>query len=112
MNQDIIAGNWKMNGHEIPEVAGCTDVDLNFSPVTNTLPVRRLKLAVGEKAAVRAAWLRFPSFRLEPLEQIYERTAENKYRYESAGGRFATEIETDELGLAVRYGEFWRIENG
>lgn len=103
-------GTWTMNGEEISAVQNCIDVDLNFSPVTNTLPIRRLNLQIGEKAEVRAAWLRFPSFKLELLEQIYERNGENKYAYESANGAFRTEIETDELGLATRYGDFWEVE--
>jgi hypothetical protein len=38
---------------------GCLDIDLGFSPSTNLLPIRRLTLAVGEAATVRAAWLPF-----------------------------------------------------
>lgn len=53
---------WWLNGTECPHVAGRTDFDLNFSPSTNLLPIRRLGLAVGQEAQVQAAWLRFPSF--------------------------------------------------
>ncbi len=102
---------WTMNGAKISSVENCIDIDLIFSPLTNTLPIRRLNLPVGEKAKVRAAWLRFPSFALEPLEQIYERTGENKYRYESAGGKFVTDIETDAFGLVIKYTDLWQIEN-
>src|SRR5262245_16748050 len=35
---------WKLNGDEVPELKGSIDIDLNFSPVTNTLPIRRLNL--------------------------------------------------------------------
>ena len=100
---------WKLNESEIPETADCTDIDLNFSPVTNTLPIRRLNLAVGQKSAVRAAWLRFPSFKLEPLEQTYERIGEKLYHYES--GRFQAKIEVDDFGFATNYANFWKIEN-
>ncbi len=86
---------------------GCVDIDLNFSPSTNLLPVRRLNLAIGESAHVVAAWLRFPSFNLERLEQTYSRLAERTYRYESGGGKFLAEIEVNEVGLAVKYGEIW-----
>lgn len=61
--------HWWLNGIEQPDVAGCIDLDLNFSPSTNLLPMRRLELDVGEAAEVKAAWLRFPSFKLEPLTQ-------------------------------------------
>jgi hypothetical protein len=43
-------GAWTMNGEPCPQVDGCVDVDLNFSPSTNLLPIRRLRLEVGEAA--------------------------------------------------------------
>ena len=78
---------WRLNGVECPAVLGCTDLDLNFSPSTNLLPIRRLGLAVGEETGVRAAWLRFPGFELEALEQRYRRLAEDTYRYSEPGQR-------------------------
>ena len=56
-------GVWYLNGDEIRDVEGCTDIDLNFSPVTNLLPIKRSDLAIGSEASVRAAWLRFPSLK-------------------------------------------------
>lgn len=101
---------WNLNGKECVEVAGCIDVDLNFSPSTNLLPIRRLNLAVGQAARVRAAWLRFPSFKLEPLEQTYCRVETSRYRYESAGGNFVSELEVNEVGLVTHYPNFWLAE--
>ena len=43
-------GQWSVNGELQPGVTRCLDLDLNFSPSTNLLPVRRLDLAVGEVA--------------------------------------------------------------
>jgi len=103
-------GSWRMKGREQPDVAGCIDVDLNFSPSTNLLPIRRLQLAVGQRAAVRAAWLRFPQFDLVPLDQQYERLDERTYRYESAGGAFVTALEVDDAGFATRYAGVWERE--
>jgi uncharacterized protein len=102
---------WLLNETEFPIVAGCTDLDLNFSPSTNLLPIRRLNLAVGEEAAVRAAWLRFPSFTLEPLDQTYRRLDEKTYRYESAGGRFVRELEVNEAGFVTLYPGLWQAES-
>ena len=101
---------WRLNGVECPEVAGCTDLDLNFSPSTNLLPIRRLGLAIGQEAKVRAAWLRFPSFKLEPLEQLYRRTDVAAYRYESAGGSFVTELQVSPAGFVTDYQNFWVLE--
>jgi hypothetical protein len=102
------SGRWDLNGTACPAVAGCVDVDLNFSPSTNTLPIRRLQLAIGQTAAVRAAWLRFPTIELEPLEQTYARIAERVYRYESNGGSFVADIIVDDQGLVLDYGEWSR----
>jgi hypothetical protein len=82
-------------------------VDLAVTPSTNTLPIRRLDLAVGEGRDVVAAWVRFPGLTIEPLPQRYVRIAEHQYRYESRGGEFTAELEVDTLGVVVRYGSFW-----
>jgi uncharacterized protein len=103
-------GQWQLNHRKLDAVAGCIDVDLNFSPSTNLLPVRRLNLEIGASAQVRAAWLRFPSFSLEPLEQTYTRLDQSLYRYESAGGRFVAEVTVDEDGLVIEYGSIWSRE--
>lgn len=102
---------WLLNATECLSVAGCTDLDLNFSPSTNLLPIRRMNLPIGERAAVRAAWLRFPSSTLEPLEQVYHRVDEATYRYESAGGTFVAELQVDAAGFVTRYPNFWQVED-
>ena len=103
---------WRLNGTACRDVAGCTDVDFGFSPSTNLLPIRRLGLAVGQEAEVRAAWLRFPSLTLEPLAQVYRRVDVSTYRYESAGGRFVTELQVNAAGLVTHYPNFWQVEAG
>lgn len=100
---------WRLNGVEVPAVEGCIDVDLNFSPSTNTLPIRRLQLDVGQQAVVRAAWLRFPSLALEVLEQTYRRLDRSRYRYES--GSFAADLDVNGQGLATAYANVWVAES-
>lgn len=103
---------WWLNGTECPPVAGSTDIDLNFSPSTNLLPIRRLGLAIGQEARVQAAWLRFPSFTLEPLDQRYRRLDAATYRYESAGGTFATDLQVSTAGFVTLYPHFFQVESG
>ncbi|HVR08821.1 MAG TPA: putative glycolipid-binding domain-containing protein [Thermoanaerobaculia bacterium] len=98
---------WRRGADEMPEVAGCRDVDLAFTPSTNILPLRRLGLAPGESRQVTAAWLRFPELTVEPLAQRYTRLDERRVQYESRGGAFTAELEVDELGLVVRYPPAW-----
>ena len=103
---------WRLNEEDSPEVTGSVDLDLNFSPSTNLLPIRRLNLDVGHEMEVRAAWLRFPSFTIEPLIQRYRRIDETTYRYESHGGDFVTELTVNEAGFVTRYPDRWEIEGG
>jgi hypothetical protein len=104
------ARRWRLNGAEWPAVAGCIDFDLNFSPSTNLLPIRRLGLAIGQEAKVKAAWLRFPDCTLEPLDQLYVRIDDRTYRYESGGGAFRTELQVNAAGFVTRYPGFWQVE--
>jgi hypothetical protein len=103
-------GTWSLNGVEQPQVAGCIDVDLNFSPSTNVLPIRRLNLAIDESQTVRAAWLRFPSFALEPLEQRYTRLADDRVRYESFTTNFTAELRVSANGMVLDYENIWISE--
>jgi hypothetical protein len=100
---------WHLDGRVCGDVDGCTDVDLAFTPATNLLPLRRLALAPGQEAAVRAAWLSFPAFALEPLDQVYRRTGPAAYRSEADGGSFSTELEVDADGFVRRYPGRWEL---
>lgn len=101
---------WLVNGAEAPAVSGCIDIDLGFSPSTNLLPIRRLDLPVGQHAAVNAAWLPFPSLRLELLHQTYRREGERTYRYESADGAFVRTLEVNSAGFVTKYPGLWQAE--
>ncbi|HVE73327.1 MAG TPA: putative glycolipid-binding domain-containing protein [Thermoanaerobaculia bacterium] len=87
------------------DLLGCTDIDLNFSPSTNTLPIRRLDLRIGESASVTVAWLRFPEMTLEPLQQTYTRAGERTWTYTSDD--FRADVEVDGEGLVVTYEGLW-----
>lgn len=100
-------GAWTLDGVRQPAVEGALDVDLAFTPATNTLPVRRLALGIGRREDVRAAWLRFPELDLVPLDQSYTRTSARTYHYESDGGAFVRDLELDDDGVVVRYPGLW-----
>ncbi len=85
---------------------------LGFTPATNLLPIRRLGLAPGQSAEVRAAWLSFPALTLELLEQVYRRTSEATYAYASDGGRFTAELSVSGDGFVTRYPGLWEAEPG
>ena len=99
-------GKWTRDGQPLNGFDDCIDVDLEWSPSTNTLPIRRLRLAIGQTAALAATWIRFPSLDIQRLEQSYERLGEDRYRYRA--GRFAADLELDADGLVVEYGVNWK----
>jgi len=97
------------NGRERDAVRGCVDIDLGRSPSTNTLPIRRLGLAIGQKSdPLTAAWVRFPELALEPLRQDYERVSQRRYRHTSRGGAFTADIDVDDDGLVLEYQGVWQ----
>lgn len=104
------AGEWTVGGAPATSLTGCDDIDLGFSPATNLLPIRRLGLAVGMRAAVRAAWVRFPELTTEVLEQVYTRLTQEQYLYESGGGAFRRELVVDEVGFVLEYPGLWHAE--
>lgn len=106
------AGEWIVDGAPAPCLARTLDVDLGFTPATNTLPIRRLSLSIGESAVVESAWLRFPGLTLERLKQTYTREADTIYRYVAIvdGVPFAARLDTDGYGRVLRYEGLWEME--
>ncbi len=105
-------GRWTLDHSPLPAIDGALDVDLGFTPATNLLPIRRLNLAVGQRAQVRTAWVRFPELRVEALEQGYERLDARVFQYDALvdGERFQARLDTDELGRVLVYEGLWEAE--
>jgi uncharacterized protein len=98
------AGNWTdRSGTALPALQGCVDVDLLAVAFTNTLPVRRLELAVGEAATIAVAFVRVPSMEVVRAEQRYTRLDATTYRYEGLASGFRADLRLDGEGLVVEY---------
>jgi uncharacterized protein len=101
-------GAWSdQRGGLIDTLTGCLDVDLELTPISNTLPINRLNLAVGQLEEIAVAWIRFPSLQIVHARQSYERLSDRTYRYRSLGSGFTANIDVDEIGLTVRYEGIW-----
>lgn len=98
---------WSVDGVEVPALAGCIDVDLNFTPATNLLALRRLALRVGQAADAPAAWLAFPSLRLRLLPQRYRRTARDAYAYEAPTTGYRGTLTVSAQGVVLHYPELF-----
>jgi uncharacterized protein len=101
-------GRWYRNGDAATALTGCTDIDLGVTPSTNALPVNRLRLPVGGRGEIVAAWVRFPEVDVAPARQLYERLSAGRYRYTSLASGFTTLVEVDADGLPTDYAGVWR----
>lgn len=95
-------GAWTADGRSRPDLAEAVDIDLSFSPFTNTLPVRRLALGIGESRDIVTAYVT-PELEILPDPQRYTRTGERRYLYESRDSDFRREILVDGEGLVLDY---------
>lgn len=96
-------GGWTVDGVTATTLSGCVDVDLGFTPATNTLVIRRLAVDVGETRSIPVAWLRYPELDIQRNEQSYTRLAADRWLYRS--GDFAAELAVDAGGYVLRYGD-------
>ena len=98
------AGEWTTEaGEPLPELAGCLDVDLAMTAVTNTLPIRRCALAIGESRELDVAYVAAAGLRPARARQRYTRVDRRRYRYESLTSGFVGELVVDEDGLVLDY---------
>lgn len=104
-------GQWlDGNDRSLLHLNGIFDVDLSITPFSNSLPIRRLKLGVGESEQIVTAYVAFPQLTVSADHQRYTRVAADRYRYESLDTDFVREITVDEYGLVVTYpGLFQRV---
>lgn len=102
-------GSWIKNGEPIPALDGVFEPDLSISPFTNTLAVKRLRLAKGESAEIRTAYVFVPTLEVFADPQRYTCLEEDRrYLYESLDSDFRREIMFDEHGLVTDYPGLFR----
>lgn len=105
-------GRWRDgDGHPLAALDGCLDLDIWPTPFTNSFPIRRACLAVGERRTFTMAWIGAPALTVQPRRQAYTRLAERRYLFESVDGSgFQAELPVDEDGLVLDYpGLFERV---
>jgi uncharacterized protein len=92
-------------GIEDPDrLYGAFDVDLSGSPLTNTLPIRRLDLVKAEPGVAHrlsVAWVLLPSLEVVQADQIYTPLGDGRVRYSSE--TFSADLTIDDDGFVVEY---------
>lgn len=96
-------GIWYVDGIERPELAAAEDLDLTVSPLTNSLPIRRLKLRPGQQAEIVTAYVSVPDLSVAPDPQRYTRLSLDRYRYESLSTEFHRVLTVDMKGFVREY---------
>jgi uncharacterized protein len=100
------ARHWWRDGHPAPDLAGCVDVDVAATPLTNTFPIRRLaSLAVAEHRTMPVAWIEVPTLEVTMVEQTYRRLGPDRWEYsDPTHGSF--ELSVDDHGFVIDYEGF------
>jgi len=92
-------------GTEDPDLLfGAFDVDLTGSPLTNTLPIRRLNLLKAEAGVahrISVAWVLVPSLEVVQADQIYTPLGDGRVRF--ASETFSTDLVIDDDGFVRDY---------
>lgn len=97
--------HWRYgDGRAAVDLDGCSDIDIWPTPFTNSFPIRREPMAVGERREFKMAWIRAPELTVHAQPQAYTRLAERLYLFESLDGSgFKAELPVDEVGIVLDY---------
>lgn len=102
-------GRWLNHGAVIAGIDDLIDLDLGFTPATNTCAIRRLQLAGGQGTST-AAWLDPKTLTFSPLPQTYASSSSSSWSYASPRHDFKAELVVDDHGLVVDYPGLWVAE--
>lgn len=97
-------GKWTdSQENPMPELDGCLDVDIRWSPLTNTLPINRIPLVAGEEQEIRVAYIDLPALIVKPVVQRYLRVSDEIVRYSSETRDQEFDVTVDGEGFVTSY---------
>jgi uncharacterized protein len=101
---EVPGGPWD---GELPGLSEARDIDIENSPLTNTMPILRHAFQHGGERDFLMAFVTLPALRVEASPQRYEHVRAGDggsvVRYLSRDGDFTAELELDADGLLVFY---------
>ena len=103
-------GRWRHgDGRAIAELDGCTDIDIWPTPFTNSFPLRRSPMAIGERRRFLMAWVSAPDLTVHPQPQAYTRMSKRRYLFENLDGSgFKAELPVDDDDIVLDYPDLFR----
>ena len=118
---------WLANGVVRSDLVTAVDIDIMGTPLTNTLPIRRVPWTPGACRPFMMAYVQLPDLIVVPARQRYTALGSpGRFLYESLPGArapsdnprlpghhgmneaFTAELEVDAHGLVVAYPPYWR----
>ena len=107
-------GQWQhADGRAMDELDGCMHVDIWPTPFTNSFPIRRVPMTVGERLQFQVAWISAPDLTVCPKTQAYTRLGDRLYLFEDLDGSgFKAELTVDEDGIVLDYPPLFRRIGG
>jgi uncharacterized protein len=100
-------GSWRVDDVAAPHLDGCLDVDIESLACTNSLPVHRLALDVGQESDAPAAYVRWLDLSVERLEQHYVRVDDadgrQRFHYTAPVFDYDDHLVYDASGLVLDY---------
>ena len=102
-------GHWLINGLHDASLDGLADIDLGFTPASNTNALRRLNLKEMQAGTSVAVWLDTEDWCVKSLHQEYVRTGRNMYDYASPRHGYRATLEVTDFGIVVEYPGLWKM---
>ena len=118
---------WMANGVVRPDLVAAVDIDIMGTPLTNTLPIRRVPWSLGASHPFTMAYVQLPDLIVAPVRQRYTALpAAGRFLYETlpsvagpadhpqlpgyhgVNDGFTAELQVDDDGLVVSYPPYWR----
>jgi uncharacterized protein len=103
-------GYWRDGDDRVIDALdGCMDIDIWPTPFTNSFPIRREPLVIGERRQFLVAWVFAPDLTVHPQAQAYTRIAERLYLFENLDDSgFKAELPVDEDDIVLDYPDLFR----
>lgn len=98
---------WHLDGVRLDFADDLVDIDLGFTPATNTNAIRRLNLAIGDIAETTALWFDIGDFSFKRLTQVYHRLGPDAYDYVSPAHDYRARLRVDGAGRVLDYPGLW-----
>jgi hypothetical protein len=94
-------------GEILSKLNNCIDIDITLTPFTNTLPINRLKLGVGESKEIQVVYFDLPTSNFTSSKQRYTNLGNGIYKYESLPSGFTANLQVDNDGVVIDYPGIW-----